>query len=78
MIEEHVRRAERRRNGADRRIDLILVGDVGGGKHGRAARAPDLGDDRSPRFLVPVDNADLGAFGREQPRRGAAHAGCAA
>ena len=78
MIEEDVRRTERRRHGGDRRVDLILVGNVGGGKHGRSARALNLGDDGAARVLVPVDNADPGALGREQPRRGAAHAGCAA
>ena len=55
-----------------------FVGDVGEGKHGRAARCFDLGHDGTPRLLVAVDDADLGALGREKLRRGASHAGCAA
>ena len=78
MIEEHIRRAKRRSEGRNRRVDLGFVGDVRERKTGRAARCFDLGHDGTPRLLVAVDNADLGALGREQLRRSASHAGCAA
>jgi hypothetical protein len=78
VIEQHIGRAERRGDGRNRGVDLGLARDVGGGKHCRAARCLDLGYDGTPRLLVAVDNADLGALGREKPRRGASHAGCTA
>ncbi len=65
MIEQHIGRAERRGDGCNRRVDLSFVGDVRGRKHSRAARCFDLGYDGTPRLLVAVDNADLGALGRE-------------
>ena len=78
MIEEHIGRAERRGDGRNRRVDLGFVRDVRERKHSRAARCFDLGYDGMPRLLVAIDNADLGALGREQFRRGASHASCAA
>ena len=65
MIEEHIGRAERRGDGRNRRVDLSFVRDVRERKHGRAARCFDLGYDGMPRLLVAVDDADLGALGRE-------------
>ena len=78
MIEEHIGRTERRGDGSNRRVHLGFVRDIRVRERSRTARRFDLGDDGTSRLLVAVDNADLGALGREKLRRGASHAGCAA
>ena len=65
VIEEHVWRADRSRNGCDRCIDFGFIGNVSFRKNCRAAGRLNFCDDSASGVLVAIDNADFGTLRRE-------------
>jgi hypothetical protein len=58
----------------DDRVDVVAAGDVERPGFCGSAAGEDLGSNRLRAFRAEIGDRDLGAFSREHPRRGAAHA----
>jgi hypothetical protein len=74
VVDQHVDQAEGVAQPGDRRLHLLLVGDVGTQCKGASTRRRDLIDDPLARRFVDVEHTDGGTFLRKFERNAAPNA----